>query len=160
MCLGINATLPTGLAVLLRIREAVISSQKHARTKRESLPYDVKTADKIIQRCLTPHFGASSLQTRQISWSSMPASMFDYVSRHEAVHPTKRISDFRRRFGKALIPCSEGTNAVADKPNHTNTRIGPGRRCFGLFHTSFHEPLAFVHVALTPHIVQSLNEIR
>ena len=113
--------------------------------------------------------GASTLELRHITWNETPASVLDYIAHHEVVHPTKVLTRFRRRLGASLLllPTAwlyASVQCLADSCvpfQLACVYAGPGRRCFGLFHGLMPiEPLAFVHVALTPHITGSLSDLQ
>ena len=70
-----------------------------------------------------------ALQLRRITFEASSGSVLEKVARGEAVHSVRSLSVLKRRLHN-------------------------GRRCYGLFHHSLAEPLAFVHIALTANLAR------
>jgi malonyl-CoA decarboxylase len=75
------------------------------------------------------------LVLKRITYEDTAASVIELISRKEAVHPMKSLTDLR-------------------------SRLGPGRRVFSLFHPFLPgKPLAFVHVALKNEIPSAMSQV-
>jgi malonyl-CoA decarboxylase len=80
--------------------------------------------DQHLQSMFTTWFAPGLLNLRRITYEQTPASVIEFISLKEAVHPMKSLKDLR-------------------------SRLGPRRRVFALFHPLLPDiPLVFVHIAL------------
>jgi malonyl-CoA decarboxylase len=80
--------------------------------------------DQHLQSMFTTWFAPGLLNLRRITYDQTPASVIEFISVKEAVHPLKSLKDLR-------------------------SRLGPRRRVFALFHPLLPDiPLVFVHIAL------------
>ena len=94
----------------------------------------LRALDANLQKAMTEWFSEAALDLGTITMDSAPC-VLDKVVGGEKVHPI------------------ENREALAQ-------RLGPGRRCFALFHPSFpSEPLCVVHVALLPEIASTMEVI-
>lgn len=80
--------------------------------------------DSYLQSVFATWFVPGMLDLRRITYEGTSASIIEFISVKEAVHPMKSLKDLR-------------------------SRLGPRRRVFALFHPLLPErPLVFVHIAL------------
>lgn len=95
---------------------------------------DLEPLEQEIADLLNGWFGHGLLEVREIDESS-PWRLIRYLREHEMVHPMDTLEEM-------------------------GLRLGPGRRCFGLFHKAMPaEPVVFVEVALTRGLATSIHRI-
>lgn len=95
---------------------------------------ELGSIDQHFAHVLQSWFNVGFLQLRRLDWDS-PASILKKLIDYEAVHAMTSWTDLRRR-------------------------LEDDRRCFAFFHPALPtDPLTFVEVALTDHLVGSIQEI-
>lgn len=96
----------------------------------------LKRLDGHLQAILSVWFVPGLLEHRRITYEATPASILEYIVRHEAVHPVSSLRDLRRR-------------------------LGSDRRVFAIFHPTIPEqPLFVLYVALLTDIPNSMSIIQ
>ncbi len=96
----------------------------------------LRWADEVIQNFLKPMFVKNAFNFSQIIWGQEDESVFQYIQRHEIVHPFQNVDDFKERAG-------------------TEDRL-----CFALSHKERpYLPLIYVVVALTRGFEGSISNI-
>ncbi|KAI8809591.1 malonyl-CoA decarboxylase-domain-containing protein [Cladochytrium replicatum] len=87
-----------------------------------------------LKQQLQGWFGIGNLDLERISWSTS-ANVLEKIMKYEAVHEVPGWDSLKQR-------------------------LGTGRLCYSFFHRAMpHEPLTFVHVALTQEIADNVQDI-
>ncbi|KAI8809400.1 malonyl-CoA decarboxylase-domain-containing protein [Cladochytrium replicatum] len=87
-----------------------------------------------LKQQLQGWFGIGNLELERISWSTS-ANVLEKIMKYEAVHEVPGWDSLKQR-------------------------LGTGRLCYSFFHRAMpHEPLTFVHVALTQEIADNVQDI-
>jgi len=95
---------------------------------------ELVSLDHELEYLLTSWFDVGFLELRRITWQS-PAMLLEKLIQYEAVHTIHSWSDLRNR-------------------------LDSDRRCYGFFHPRMpDEPLIFVEVALTDHLVDNVQDL-
>lgn len=119
-----------------RLAEAIFGRGKGKHVPAGKPPRALRRLDGVLRQLLSHWFGAGFLQLQRVEWAVHSAAVFDFIAKNETVHPTDHLTTFKTRFGN-------------------------GRRCLAFFHPQLPtEPVAFVHIALTPDKATSLSDIR
>jgi malonyl-CoA decarboxylase len=119
-----------GMELLVSVREDLMQLQTYCKGQNDvtsevsSLLPQLQDLDRHLQSVFTTWFVPGMLELRRITYQQTSASVIEFISMKEAVHPMKSLEDLRRR-------------------------LGPRRRVFALFHPLLPDrPLVFVHIAL------------
>jgi hypothetical protein len=120
-----------GMVFLVSLREDLMQLSSYYRSidHHNEVVYSRYTSqlqdlDSYLQSTFMKWFAPGMLELRRITYDETPASVIEFISTKEAVHPMKSLEDLRRR-------------------------LGPTRRVFALFHPLLaNRPLVFVHIAL------------
>ncbi len=129
-------TAPNGAVAALRLRGLALDVAKHAgRSGDAAAAASARQLAEALAPVVGQMFGPSSLLLRRVTWEGSTGRTLEQVAAAETVHPTDKLWRFRQRFG-------------------------PGRRCFVLVHPHApDDPVAVLHVALTPRPAASMGEI-
>eukprot|EP00602_Paraphysomonas_sp_CaronLab_P004757 CAMPEP_0185022102 /NCGR_PEP_ID=MMETSP1103-20130426/4827_1 /TAXON_ID=36769 /ORGANISM="Paraphysomonas bandaiensis, Strain Caron Lab Isolate" /LENGTH=350 /DNA_ID=CAMNT_0027554037 /DNA_START=251 /DNA_END=1303 /DNA_ORIENTATION=+ len=95
----------------------------------------LKSLNEFLQAWLSAVFCNNALILQRITFESSSGLVLQNIANAEAVHRIRALSEMKNRLSN-------------------------GRRCFALFHPSLpHDPLTFVHIALSSDIVISMRDI-
>ncbi|KAG7352381.1 malonyl-CoA decarboxylase [Nitzschia inconspicua] len=119
-----------GMEFLVALREDLIQIKRYLKDSCFSINgisgrfSQLQDLDGYLQSVFATWFAPGMLELRRITYEKTSASIIEFISVKEAVHPMKSLEDLR-------------------------SRLGPKRRVFALFHPLLPErPLVFVHIAL------------
>lgn len=123
------------LAMQLRVQMQDLKKKKSNDISDTQMKELVK-ASEIVDSWLASVFSDCMLQLRRITFDDACGNTLEHIARTEAVHRIRSLSELKRR-------------------------LHDGRRCYALFLSNnqslFHEPVAFIHVALTNQLCDSLR---
>ena len=122
-----------GLSILVEQRGHLLRLKGEKRN--DGSMASLEKSDAALKSMLGVLFSPSLLTVERVDLTS-PGTLLEKIIRYEKVRPYSTLDHFKRR-------------------------LGPGRRCFALFHPSIPgEPLAFVHCALLKTIAPDLKYIQ
>jgi hypothetical protein len=123
----------TGTKSAMRLRDCVTALNRKDKDNSSGLKDDYKNLNAQLKNYLSVAFSSDTLQFSRVTFHDSSGTLLEKVAEQDSVlHRVRTLRDLKKRLGE-------------------------GRRCFALQHPSLpNDPIAFIHVALTPALAPSL----